>query len=101
MGLTSIVGDYDAILVPLLLDKNLVLSFLPPPLRDGLYVADALREVLKGVELADNKHPVFFVLGRQNKCGPYILPGKMSFQVGDTNVPAYEASHGTDGARGS
>jgi hypothetical protein len=81
MGLTSIVGNYDAILVPLLLDKNLVLSFLPPPLRDDLCVVGATSSVLERVEVPDDKRPVFFVLGRQNRCGPYILPVKMSFQV--------------------
>jgi hypothetical protein len=83
MGLTSIVGNYDAILVPLLLDKNVVLSFLPPFLQDNLCVVD-VKGVLEGVEVPEDKHPVLFVLGRQNKCGPWILPSKMSFQVSTT-----------------
>ena len=81
MVLTSIVGNYDAILVPLLLNKDLVLSFLPSHLRDSFCAVGATGSVLEGIEVPDDKHPVLFVLGRQDKCGPYVLPVKLSFQV--------------------
>lgn len=80
MGLTSIVGTYDAIVVPLLLEKELVLSLLPAHLKDNLCDTSTVSQSLR-IPLRDNQHLVLFVLGRQSDCGVYALPGKRSFQV--------------------
>jgi len=87
MGLTTLVGTFDAIVVPLLLDKNRALSYFPPSLRGDLCTVGAISEVLEGPEVPDGKHPVFFVLGRQSQCGPTILPWKMTFQEAKLEVP--------------
>lgn len=84
MGLLSTVGDYDAILVPLLLQKSRVHALLPPHLQDPniLLPTAAINAMLESENLIPtDKHPVIFVLGHQSNCGPSILPGKMSFQV--------------------
>lgn len=80
MGLTSIVGTYDALLIPLLLERDLVLSLLPPSMKDDLLPSSAVGAAL-GATIPEDKHLVTFVLGRQSNCGVSMLPGKMSFQV--------------------
>jgi hypothetical protein len=82
----TIVGTYDAFFIPILLEKSLVSSLLPDSLKtgdgtSGLCDATAVGQILGSrVNIPDNKHPIVFVLGRENGCGLSILP-KMNFQV--------------------
>ncbi|KAF8313610.1 hypothetical protein DL93DRAFT_2080934 [Clavulina sp. PMI_390] len=94
MGLTSVVGDYDAIFFCILLDKTLVQSFLPPHLRDSLcdnaVVNQAFQTARDGQDtlvVPNDKHPVIVLLGRQSSCGPYLLPTKMNFQEAKLEIP--------------
>lgn len=85
MGLTSIVGDYDAIVVPLLLQKSRVRALLPVLFEDDLLPTTYVNKILQPeIPIPQDMHPILFVFGRQSKCGPSVLPGKMSFQVPNT-----------------
>jgi len=88
MGLTTLVGTYDALYLLTLLDKTTVLSFLPEHIVSTSPIFQPSNVIARtlGIEVPETSHPVVFELGRQLSTGVWMFP-KSTFQEAKLEIP--------------